>query len=279
MKSGENFLQQWHETSRIKEGGLIYFLKRYQPESYEIKNEISWLLSTMIKSCQNFGVPEIKEASVQEGYVKMKFIEQLKDDKPADQIVNFLVSAAAELHSLIKAENPKLRTSVSKSEYNAFLDNYTKKRINSLKGTKFELPQEVEQWILSQIERLRNEYFSVVHRDMRARHLMFPIDSPKPILVDWEFSNVSDPAQDLAKIIYDATTHGLDREQITKHILDAYANLRGVSKDELEEHVRIFLPIIPLERSMSLINRKPEGYEAEILNDLYFIKAVYDEKK
>jgi len=278
MKSGEKFLQQWHETHRVEENGLIYFLKNYQPESYEIKNEISWLLSTMIKSCQNFGVPEIKEASVQGGYVKMEFIEQSKDDKPADQIVDFLVSAAAELHSLIKAENPKLRTPVSKGEYKAFLGHYTKKRTDSLKGTVFELPQEVVQWILKQIEHLKNDYFSVVHRDMRARHLMFPVNSAKPVLVDWEFANISDPAQDLAKIIYDATTHGLERKQVAKHILDTYSNIRGISKDELEEHVKIFLPIIPLERSMSLIHRKPDGYEAELLNDLYFIKATYDEK-
>lgn len=279
MKPGENFLRQWHETHRIEQDGVLYFLKKYQPESYEIKNELSWLLSTMIRSCHNFGVPEVKEASTEKGYVKMAFIEESKDGKPAEELVDYLVSAAAELHSLIKADNPKLRTPVSKDDYKPFLKGYTGKRIDSLRGTQFELPEEMERWIQEQIAKLKNNYFTIVHRDMRARHLMFPIDTVKPVLVDWEFTNISDPAQDVAKIIYDATTHGLDREKVSKRVIDAYAHLQKISKDELEEHVWTFLPIIPLERSMSLVNRKPEGFEAEVLRDLYFIKAVYDEKK
>lgn len=279
MAPSEKFLQQWHETHRIEEGGLVSFLKKYQPESYEIKNELSWLLSSMIRSCHSFAVPEVREASVKDGFVKMNFIEQAQDGKPLDEVVDFLVSAAAEIHSLVKADSPKLRTSVSKSEYGDFLKGYTDQRVASLRGTDFEIPQEVTQWIMGQIEHLKFNYFNVVHRDMRARHLIQPADSTKPVLVDWEFANISDPAQDLAKIIYDATTHGIDREKITRRVLDAYAHIRGVSKDELEEHVRTFLPIIPLERSMSLVHRKPDGYEGEVLRDLYFIKAVYDETK
>jgi len=279
MNTGENFLTQWHETGRVEEKGLVYFVKKYEPGSYEIRNEISWLLSMMIMSCKQFGVPEIKEASVEGGYVKMGFIEQQEGGFTPERVVDYLVSAAAELHSLIKAEHPKLRVPVSKSEYKTFLGEYTKKRIDRFVGTEFELPQDMVRWILGQIEKLKTDYFGITHRDMRTRHLMFPTDSQKPILVDWEFSNVSDPAQDVAKIIYDATTHGLERTEVTKRVIDAYAHMRGVSRDEFEEHVRVFLPIIPLERSMSLMNRKPDGYAAEILKDLYFLRAVYDENK
>lgn len=277
--TGDKFLHQWHETSRIEEGGVVYFLKNFEPNSYEIKTELNWLLSNMIGSCHNFGVPNVHDASVDKGYIKMEFIEH-ESGKPNDQIVDYLVSAAAELHSLVKAENPKLRNPVAKDGYNAFLRGYTQQRIDSLKGTQFELPEDVVNWILVQVDKLRVDFFSIVHRDMRARHLLFPKDTAKkPVLIDWEFSNISDPAQDLAKIIYDGTTHDLDRKAITSKVLDDYARIRGVSADELAEHVYTFLPIIPLERSMSLIKRKPEGYEEELLKDLYFIKAIYDEKK
>lgn len=279
MPPSEKFLHQWHETQRIEEGGVISFLKRYEPNSYEIKNELGWLLSSMLRVCHDFSVPLVKEASIEEGYIKMDFIEEEKSDKPQEEIVDYLVSAAIELHSLLKAEQPMMRAPVSKSEYNVFLKEYTNKRINALKGSEFELPEEIVRWIQDQINVLRNDYFSIVHRDMRARHLLLSANSGKPVLIDWEFSNISDSAQDLAKIIYDATTHDADRQQTTKRITDAYAHARGLSKDELEEHVNAFLPIIPLERSMSLINRKPDGYQAEILKDLFFIRAVYDEKK
>lgn len=37
----ENPLKQWHETHKIEENGISYFLKQYEPNSYEIRNEIS----------------------------------------------------------------------------------------------------------------------------------------------------------------------------------------------------------------------------------------------
>lgn len=50
----ENPLKQWHETHKIEENGVSYFLKHYEPNGYEIRNEINWLTSTMIKSCKTF---------------------------------------------------------------------------------------------------------------------------------------------------------------------------------------------------------------------------------
>ncbi len=279
MHSENKFLNQWHETHKIEENGISFFLKKYEPNSYEIKNELNWLLSKMIQTCHSFGVPRVHDHSVEKGFIKMDFIEQNSAIKPNKEIIDFLATSAAELHSLIKSENPKLRNSVSKTEYNSFLKKYTEKRIDSLKNTEFELPEDIVVWILNQIDKLRVNFFSIVHRDMRARHLLFQKDSEKPILIDWEFSNISDPAQDLAKIIYDGTTHNLNRQEITKQILNIYTSNRNVSNDEITEHIYTFLPIIPLERSMSLINRKPKGYEKEILNDLCFIKAIYEEKK
>jgi len=276
--SAEQHLNQWHETHRIEEQGVVYFLKKFQPDSYEVRNELSWLVSTMIKSCHNFGVPTVREASIKEGFIKMDFIEQGKEGRPLEEIIDYLVSAAVELHGLVRSHNPRLRTPVSKSEYGAFLKKYTTVRLDSLKGTPFEIPVEIEIWILEEISKLKNEYFNIVHRDMRARHMLFGSGSDKPTLIDWEFANISDPAQDVAKMVYDATTHGYEKDKVLKRVLESYAYLKGVSKDELEQHVRAFLPIIPLERSMSLVNRKPAGYEREVIRDLCFIRAIYEER-
>jgi thiamine kinase-like enzyme len=108
--------------------------------------------------------------------------------------------------------------------------------------------------------------------------MLFGSGSDKPTLIDWEFANISDPAQDVAKMVYDATTHGYEKDKVLKRVLESYAYLKGVSKDELEQHVRAFLPIIPLERSMSLVNRKPAGYEREVIRDRCFIRAIYEER-
>lgn len=276
----ENRINQWHETGRLEEaGGVISFLKLYEPDSYEIKNELSWLLSAMLKSCDSFVVPTVKEALVEKGFVKMDFIES-EPGKPLAEIIDYLVQVATELHSLIKSEKPHLRNRISASEYPSFLQDYTKKRIDSLSGTQFELPAEISEWLLCRLESVHSHYFSIVHRDLRTRHLLFPVNEKptKPVLVDWEFSNISEPAQDVAKLIYDVTVLGANFETVKKKIVDDYAYLSRVSAQELEEKINAFLPLIPLERDMSLIARKPEGYEKEILRDLFFVRTLYEEK-
>lgn len=176
MVNQEGLITQWHETGKIMEaGGLISFIKKYEPGSYEIKNELSWLLSTMVRACNQFRVPKIIGSSIDEGYIKMEFIETA-DGKPLEEVVDFLVASAAELHSLLKTDRPQLRTPVSGSEYNSFLKSYAKKRVDSLRGTEFELSEEMGRWIANRISELRTKFFSVVHRDMRARHLLFSVD-------------------------------------------------------------------------------------------------------
>ncbi len=281
LSTGEGKIYQWHETAKIEEaGGLVSFVKKYEPGSYEIKNELSWLLSTMVRACDNFSVPNIKEASVEQGVIKMEFIEN-SQGKPLEEVINFLVQSAAELHSLIKSDKPKLRDPIGATEYGQFLKKYTEKRVDALAGTEYELPPEIAQWILQRLEQLKSKFFTIVHRDLRARHLLFPTDlaKTKPVLIDWEFSNISEPAQDLAKLIYDVTTLGMDFKAAKLKIIEPYSYITKISQEELEGKVNAFLPLIPLERDMSLIKRKPDGYEKEILRDLYFLKALYEEQE
>lgn len=277
MSQIENPLKQWHETHRIEEGGISYFLKHYEPGSYEIRNEISWLTSTMIKSCSSFGTPDIKEASVDGGYVKMNYINII-DNQDKEKIIDYLTSCAVELHSLIKSSEPHLRTKITKNDYIPYLEDFAQQRINSI-NKDFLISQEVSEWINKQIKELKVKYFSVVHRDLRCRHLLFS-ESEKPTLVDWEFSNISEPAQDLAKLIYDGVVnHGMDRDLIFNKVIDHYATEKKISKEELEKKVLTFLPIIPLEHCASFVKRKPTGFEKEVLKDLAFITTLYDDKK
>ena len=270
-------LRQWHETHKIAENGVVFFLKKYEPNSYEIKNELSWLLSSMLKCCSQFKVPNVVDSSIEQGFVKMDFIETA-EGKPNADILNYLVSVAAELHSIIKSDRPVLRNSVSSAEYSDFLGSYTAKRVTTIKDAGFEVPAEIIEWISRQISNLRTSSYSIVHRDMRSRHLLFS-KNDTPTLIDWEFSNISEPAQDVAKIIYDATVNGLSFEEVKTRVIGSYGYATNQSNDAVEDKVKVFLPIIPLERSMSLVNRRPKGYEQEVLSDLSFIRAVYDEYK
>lgn len=273
----ENNFKQWHETHKINEDGVFYFLKKYEPNSYEISNEISWLTSTMIKSCKNFDVPAIKETSMSQGYVKMNYID-IVEKLSKEEIVEYLTECAVELHSLVKSEKPHLRTNISSSDYKPYLNNFVKERID-LVNNEFFISQEIIDWISKQIYDLRIKYFSIVHRDLRCRHLLFS-DAEKPTLIDWEFSNISEPSQDLAKLIYDGVVnHKMDRKNILDNIVSNYAKERKISEEEVKKNVLTFLPIIPLEHCASFIKRKPAGYEKEVLKDIAFITTLYDEEK
>lgn len=276
----ERKIDQWHETGKIIESdGVVSFIKKYEPGSYEIRNELSWLLSTMIRDCKQFNVPNVKRASIKDGYVIMDYIETI-DGKPRNEVLDYLVNCATDLHAVLKSEKPFLRSPINPEDYKTFLKGYTMKRVESLSNTEFALPEDIIVYIMRAIDKLKSDYFTIVHRDMRARHLLFPEEKEqRPVLIDWEFSNISEPAQDVAKIIYDAVINGLELEDVKKRVIDLYAHLAKVSRDELEEKTNIFLPIIPLERDMSLIGRKPNGYELELLKDMAFIRTMYEENQ
>jgi aminoglycoside phosphotransferase (APT) family kinase protein len=247
MKEKES-LHQWHETYRIEENGVSFFVKKYKPNSYEIKNELSWLLSNMIRACQSFRVPRVIESSVDAGMVKMEYID-VTDQKTAQESLDYLLEAAAELHSLISSDSPRLRTTgITQENYPQYVKGFARERLDSLQSSEFKLPEEIYRWILDNTQRIRTRFFSVVHRDLRARHLLFSGEEKNPALIDWEFTNISDPSQDLAKIVYDATIMGgLNKDEVVQYVASSYGQAVQLSSDEIEERIRIFLPILPLE--------------------------------
>lgn len=270
------FLQQWHETRRVEKDGLSYFIKKYQPESYEIKNEISWLLSTMLRSCSKFELPRVFDFSISDGEVKMGIVDD-RERPGADSVIDFLTECAAEIHGLIKSDSPHLRQSVAAGEYGAYTKDYISKRFEKIVVSGYELPKEIWQWMLSKIDDMSFEYFTVVHRDMRQRHVLFP-EGKKPVFIDWEFTNISEPAQDLAKLIYDATVSSVETKNIARRVIDNYAYITKMPRDLIEERTMAFLPIIPLEHAASFVSRRPDGFEDEVLKDLYFISSLYEKE-
>lgn len=278
-RTKEGSLTQWHETRKIEEGGIASFLKRYRPNGEEIKNEISWLTSSMLRSCRAFSVPEVRSASVEEGWIKMGYID-VTSRQSESAMTDHLIRSALELHSVIRTDQPHVRGKASASEYSAYTKRRAQQKITALEGTEFEISGDVVLWMEKKIESLETKYFSIVHRDLRARHLLFEADSAKPVLIDWEFSDVSDPAQDLAKVIYDAVVdRRLNKDEVLQYVIDSYAQESGMSAREIEERVRVFLPIIPLEHAMSFVARKPEGYEAKVMADVCFVQSLYEEEK
>jgi thiamine kinase-like enzyme len=270
-------LKQWHETKSVTEEGITYFIKKYEPNSYEIRNEVSWLTSTMLRTCDAFSTPEIVDASIEKGEVKMEQIDAI--EPPAkEEIVEDLVASAVELHSLIRSEDPKMRTTGVRSDrYNDYVKEFSKNKIEGIREHE-DFPEDLEKWIASQADRLKAKYFTIVHRDLRCRHLLYT--ESKPVLIDWEFSNISEPAQDLAKLIYDAVVnYDMDMEETKKNVVDQYSHESKLSADETEHRVSVFLPIIPLEHIKSFAERKPEGYEKEILKDLAFIQTLFNSNK
>jgi thiamine kinase-like enzyme len=266
-------LKSWHKTEKIEDNGRTFFLKIYEKDSYEVKNELSWLLNTMISKSSNFFVPNVVESSVEKGYIKMGYLEHFEDYK--NNYLEDLTNIAGEIHSILKSDRAYLRSgSYNLEDYKIFLKKYIELRFNSLNGTEFELEHTIKQKILNNLSKIKLEYFTIVHRDMRRRHLLYTKNGQKPYLIDWEFSNISHPAQDISKIIYDSIIN--KKEVIVDNIIHEYCILRKICYSYFLDQVNIFLPIIPLERDMSLINRKPDGYELEIKNDIYFIKKIYE---
>jgi len=268
---------QWHETKRIEENGLVYLLKQHTPNSYEVRNEISWLTNSLFASLNTFKVPQVKSASIEEGFIKMEYVDA-KKQPTKEEILAYLIENASELHSLIKTDQPSLRTKTKASEYTPYVRKFTEDRIETVGGD-FNLDRDVSEWILTKINKLTTRYFSIVHRDLRLRHLIIP-ELGKPTLIDWEYSNISDPAQDLAKLIYDCVVnHKMDKDTVLREVIDKYAYNTKSSKDELQQRVSTFLPVIPLEHCAAFVKRKPNGYESEVQKDLAFIFSLYEEEK
>jgi len=164
-------IKQWHTTDIIVENDIVLFQKKYKPDCYELKNELSWLTSNFLKSCITFETPNIVSASIKKGILKMDYIETKKVPSK-NEVLELLINIAVELHSIIKTTQPILRVDTKALDYNEYVVNFVLYRVNLIKE-KWKIRKDVATWIINNIQNLSTEYFTIVHRDLRYRHLSF----------------------------------------------------------------------------------------------------------
>lgn len=291
MFSGESRgvinLTQCHDTSIQAVGKQKYFVKGFKPYSYEITNEVNWLTSALVKSCRTFSVPGVIGFSVKSGKLVMEHVGSIEvtQEKAVSDKLDALIGIAAELHMLIVSKRPFLKYTIKSSdEYAAYLKEYISVRIRTLSF--YELNYNYLRQVIDMIGKYSVKHFTVVHRDLRVRHLIWPKNHRVPFLVDWEYANMGDPAQDIAKVIYEHAMGDTDKVPfagISQAVLEKYYNLTGMkdsaSREDLKSRVAIFLPVISLENASSLEMRKPTGYRDAILKEIDFINSLYDYEK
>lgn len=274
---------QCHSTSVQCSGDGKVFVKEFQPHSHELVNEIHWLTSSPIRSCKMFSVPEVFDASIKAGTIIMEYIENNPlRERTTEEKLEALLLIASELHSMILSKEPFLKYPIKTvDEYAEYLKRYISVRIGTLSA--YDLDYEYLRKILAMVQNYSVDSFSIVHRDLRVRHLIWPVDRVVPFLVDWEYANISDPAQDVAKIVYEHVMGGSNKfhdGRITQKITERYCELRDIrdtnSKKAFKDRVDIFLPVIALENASSLEMRKPKGFRAAVMREIDFINSIHE---
>lgn len=249
---------QWHDVSEVKEGINQYIVKYYEPNSYEIRNELSWLTSSVFLACNKFRVPLVVDASIREGYIKMAKVEHAPELKP-EEILSEIISLAAELHSVIKSPEPRLRNHASAKEFIPYLRDFAEKKF-LLMQPEMDLDENIKKLVLKNLSTITSPYFSIVHRDLRYRHVLQAQDK-KLVLIDWEFSNISHFGHDLAKLVCDyVVNHGSNPCETLKTVVETYCDMTGLPEDLVFKAVRAFVPLVLLEHSASFIQRKCADY-------------------
>lgn len=280
--SEKKFLNQCHETIIIEENGQKNFIKKFIPFSYELTNEIRWLTDEKIKKCASFQTPHIVSYSLKDGYIKMQYI----NDSPTNiartqKKISRLIIIAAELHSIINTSTPLLKYPIpNSSKYTEYIIEYTKKRIKRLEDYNY-LNKNISKWIMKSVQLYNTETFTITHRDLRPRHLLWSQENEKPFLIDWEYTNISDPAQDIAKIIYEYIRKNTKEKNIINSAISIIAEYKKQKKSiifsEILNRVLNFLLIISIENSASLLSRKPKGYHNAIIKELQLLYNFYEE--
>lgn len=268
-------LNQWHKTNIYEEGWKKIFRKNYKPYSYEINNEISWLTSSILRENNYFKIPKIIDFSIKNWFVDMEYINTINNIDIYSNLKRILI-VATEIHNKIISNKPYLRTELeSSTDYIPYLIDYTRLRIDNTLNF-FNISKDILDKTLQNINSLKVSNFWLVHRDFRLRH--FLNTEWMPFLIDWEFSNISDTTQDLSKIIYDlCINYEQNFEKVLNFVLDNYYS--NISKDELENKIIIFLPIIIFENTSSLVIRKPKWYIEEVEKNLSFLNYIYEKIK
>lgn len=82
-------------------------MKRFEPNSFEIRNEVNWLLET--NSFSFLTVPKILEYSFEDGFILMEFIEDYSPEIDLRIRIAHMVKMASRLHSIKRQKEPMVR--------------------------------------------------------------------------------------------------------------------------------------------------------------------------
>ncbi len=268
----------WHfsETSLTHEGIKI-FRKKYVPNSFEFKNELRWLMRLRSLSTKTFLIPEIQSFSEVAGTIDMKFIESFLI--PIEEREIQMQATLKEIRTLENLNVPLLKRHWHTEletftwDYRDYLTDYVSWKLKICMLNFPDTLGHVRESVVRLISEIRVRVFSLVHRDMRLRHMLQWKNDKLPYLIDWEFSNISDHCQDVAKAVYDVT---LETKRKYWSVFREYSNkCFGNNPWELlslEHRMVTYSIVISLEHLASMLCRKANSLENGECFD-YWIKA------
>jgi tRNA A-37 threonylcarbamoyl transferase component Bud32 len=239
---------QWHKTFIQNDNNKKIFIKEFKPFSYELRNELAWIKNGLLKKCINFKIPDVYEANLSGGYISMQYLDSISNSSLIK--IDDLVVIASEIHALIKRKNPIIKHKLlSKRDYVIYLMDYFETRFNNVVKNGIDISIKTKEWISSEVKKNIPKFFTIVHRDFYRRNIIKTKDNV--YLVDWEFANISDPAQDIAKIIYEhcvKNRNEIDVRMIYK-IIQFYHNNFKIDEEfnNAKRRIYSFIPIILVE--------------------------------
>lgn len=257
--------------------------KAQQPDSYEFYNEIRYLSKVARLGLRRSTVPRLIAADCMTGLIQMEYIP----GQPANEDTrDLVVGAIQELHDA--EHRPAAVTRRGRVEADDF-PGYLASTVDAREGQMaangiFPAPalmDDVRGFILSLDCR---GGFGFDQKDLRYRHTIIRPDRPLA-LIDWEYGNIAHPGQDLAKFAYDrhdragrdvyAVNEAMGLPDIIEDTIRLYVKAGGhatYSDEQLYDAVWELYPLAPIERSRSLLSRKPERYRQEVQRDLDLVE-------
>jgi aminoglycoside phosphotransferase (APT) family kinase protein len=229
----------------------VLFRKMHEPGSWEFHNEAIRIfeqqtfirnLSTSKKGEPPYLVPKIKKlvGNNQHAWMDMDFIngEPLAEDPSSYFIVG---RSAAFLHTQENRPFADTRQGIFDCDsWGSHLSRYAQSRLTLLAKAGITMEPLEMLIFLEALKKIRPSFFSRVHRDLRLRH--FIVDESKEVfLIDWEYSNYSDPLQDFAKSIYDSHTLGLDYTSSIENFIAGYESITNDVDDQPYIDLRVEL--------------------------------------
>lgn len=232
---------------RAKKDGLGLFVKKYEPAGFQFENEVSWLSSLFIKRCRSFIIPAIKGVDFKNRRIAMDYVAPLDNQITTEKIITI----ASEIHSVLKSNFAFIKEErFTQERYFTYVRKYFMARVEHISKRGVKIDKKIINFLLFRVRKMQIDYFTIVHRDLYRRN-MFRTELGKICLVDWEYANISDPAQDVGKIIYENEIINKNKLKISRinKIISKYYSLVKLRNtlDSFRNRVLFFVFVIAIE--------------------------------